>query len=676
MDARSEFREFCASHQLDPGSIEPGRVVRFHVDGDRKGKKNGYYLFYEDGTPNGFVGTWKEGVADRRKWRAGAAVERLDRSEIDRRRDERRRVMGAEKKAGAEKAKALWESAAKINGASHPYLDRKGIAPHGARIAAGRVVVPVIDAEDEIISAQTIAADGEKRFQPGSSMAGGYFRIGKEADGLLIFCEGYSTGATVHQATGCTVIICFNGDNMVAVARWAGHRWAGRSMVVAGDDDRHLVEVGKANKGRDCAEAAARILGCGTVFPDMQGAEGSDFNDQAAQFGIESVAAALSSVRPAPAPEISVVPSTTNNKQPLPIEWGEEIEPQLSGLWLIKRFLTQSGLALIYGHPGSGKSFLAIDIAMHVALGWEWNGRLTKKGLVVYIGAEGQNGLRNRIVAFRRQHGLKGPLPFALIPCPVDLQAAGADTPRVADAVHLAVQRYGEKPALIVVDTISKTFGAGKENTDDMATYVANCGRLAAEFNCCVMPVHHRPKDAESTEPRGHGSLKGGVDTVILVEAGKTKKATVTKQKDAPDGDQVLFNLLPVDLGSDEDGELVTSCIVQPTGIDSNVPTDPRRRLIQKLSDRQRIVYTQIGEAVTAHGVAVPEAIPIDVIDRNRVGKVVSLNVFSDRSISALRTSSDGKPDSARRSFERARDKLQSLEIIKIWEDWAWLTFE
>jgi RecA-family ATPase len=210
----------------------------------------------------------------------------------------------------------------------------------------------------------------------------------------------------------------------------------------------------------------------------------------------------------------------------LQIEWAEEIEPHLNSLWLIKKTLPQQGLALIYGHPGSGKSFLAIDLAMHIALGLDWNGLRTRKGVVVYVAAEGQMGLRNRIVAFRRHRCITGPIPLALISTPIDLYDSAADQAALSDAVREAATRYAEQPALIVIDTISKTLGAGKENTDDLAVYVANCGLLASAFGCCVLPVHHRPKDSESTDPRGHGSLKGGVDTVILVEGGKTEACT------------------------------------------------------------------------------------------------------------------------------------------------------
>jgi hypothetical protein len=359
-------------------------------------------------------------------------------------------------------------------------------------------------------------------------------------------------------------------------------------------------------------------------------------------------------------------------KNALPLEWCEDIGPLLVGLWLIKQFLPAEGLALIYGHSGSGKTFLALDIAMHVALGWEWCGRKVKQGAVVYVGAEGQTGLRNRIAAFKQHHGIDE-APIALIPCPIDLQAPDADTGRLIDAIETVQDRYG-RAALIIVDTISKTFGSGKENTDDMATYVANLQRVQSEFRTCVLAVHHRPLASDSTEPRGHGSLKAGVDSVVLVEAGVTKKASLTKQKDGETGQPVLFNIRPITLGEDEDGEPVTSCVVEPTNVDMNRSADPKLKALAKLNDRQRIVLERIKDALEHDGVLPTQAsIPDDEINLVRTARVVKLGQVSDRCIAALSIAGEQNSDTPRRNFDRAKARLQALGLIKIWGEWLWL---
>ncbi|MGN6374862.1 MAG: AAA family ATPase [Sphingomonas sp.] len=363
--------------------------------------------------------------------------------------------------------------------------------------------------------------------------------------------------------------------------------------------------------------------------------------------------------------------------RPLPVERFLNIGLKLDGMWLIKGLLPATGLALIYGHPGSGKSFLALDLALHVALGWEWNGKRTKQGLVIYVGAEGSFGLRNRIVAFRNHHELTDcDTPFSLVPTPVNLQSPDADIDRLRDLIRAEMAHFGVAPALIVVDTISKTFGDGKENTDDMVSYVANCQSLADEFRCCVVPVHHRPKDSESRDPRGHSSLRGGMDTVILVEAGQTKRAEVVKQKDGADGARFLFNLHVVELGQDEDGDPVTSCVVEHTDRDLTPSADPFSQAVAKLSQNNRLIFDQLGELLETIGEGVPDAIPEGEINRMKVAKIASLDAWRDKSISATGTGAGHSRDAGKKAFNRALPALRNAGVVRVWEDWAWITHE
>lgn len=360
----------------------------------------------------------------------------------------------------------------------------------------------------------------------------------------------------------------------------------------------------------------------------------------------------------------------------LPVVWFDEIRPNLNALWLVKGLLPRTGIALCYGHPGSGKTFWALDIAMHVAMNWPWQGLTTEQGLVVYVGAEGLSGLRNRISAFRKYHDISGAIPFALVPASIDMQDPKADTERLIASINSACANSGFEPRLVVIDTLSKTFGSGKENTDDMASYVANCEKIAGTFDCCVMPVHHRPKDAESKEPRGHSSLKGGVDTVVLIEAGLTKKATVHKQKDGEDGNVFMFNLKQVEIGVDDDGETVTSCIVEHTKVDNSLPTDPKAAARKRLSDKQRQVLSELGKCLEHHGQAVPAEIPSSHINTFMTTKVTTRDLWRDTYLAIAcpdRDSRDTNRDSERKAWLRAVEKLQSVGLVGTWEGYAWL---
>jgi len=250
---------------------------------------------------------------------------------------------------------------------------------------------------------------------------------------------------------------------------------------------------------------------------------------------------------------------------PLHYERAGDAQPVLDGVWRVKKVIPRVGTGVTYGHSGSGKSFFVIDLMCNIASAALWNGHLVERGLVVYLAAEGGVMFRNRLAGARAAGKFGSADPFVFIPSMIDLQAADGDLDDLIASVKHAADAEGEAPAVVVIDTISKTFGAGKENTDDMAAYVANLGRLAEAFQCFVMAVHHRPKDAESRDLRGHSSLRAGVDTVILIEGqgDDLRTATIVKQKDGEEGLQWRFALDPCVLGQDEDGEDVTTRLVR-----------------------------------------------------------------------------------------------------------------
>lgn len=246
----------------------------------------------------------------------------------------------------------------------------------------------------------------------------------------------------------------------------------------------------------------------------------------------------------------------------LPLEYFGDIKPCLKNSWLVRGFLVQAGLATIYGYPGSGKSFLAIDMALRIAAGWPVDGHAVRQSPVIYVAAEGPNGVRKRVAAFRQHHGVRDDLPFALVPCAVNLLEPQADIRRLIQKIGEAAKRLGAPPGLIVIDTLAATFGGGDENTSAMVVYMNNLARMRDEFGATVALVHHRPKDALNNTPRGHSSLMGAMDTIILVEYGVVRCASVTKQKDAEAGTPLGFELKSVMLGTDEEGEPVTAAVV------------------------------------------------------------------------------------------------------------------
>lgn len=282
------FADFCADLGYDIGGLpEPsGRIVRFRAPGDKGDAKSGYYFFHADAPANGEVGTWRGDI--KHKWRAQGRSRRHPSVSFDERRRERQRQREEEQERAALEARHRWKDGQTVH--QHPYLTRKGIGPHGARLWRERLIIPIYSPQGVITSAQYIFGDGSKRFHPKGEISGGVYLIGPRPGdiGRIIACEGFATGATIHEATGASVFVGFFGSNMVRACRWLAEKY-GRPIDIAGDEDAHL----EKNVGRIAAEQAAAITGGRTFFPDMRGHEGTDFNDQAAAYGLDSVAETL-----------------------------------------------------------------------------------------------------------------------------------------------------------------------------------------------------------------------------------------------------------------------------------------------------------------------------------------------------------------------------------------------
>lgn len=253
--------------------------------------------------------------------------------------------------------------------------------------------------------------------------------------------------------------------------------------------------------------------------------------------------------------------------------------------YLVKGLLPQTGLAVAWGPPQSGKSFWAFDVAMHVALGFSYRGRRVQGGSVVYIAGEGQHGFRKRVAAFQREKMLPSDhADFYLIGEPLDLVGE-------REALIAAVRRSQPQisPALIVLDTLNRTLRGDENSPEDMARYVAAADNLRDAFGCCVLIVHHC--GIEGTRPRGHTSLTGAADAQFAVsQAGDIRTVKVEKQKDGPTGDNLSFTLREVELGEDDDGDPLTSCVVEASEEPSAGDIGPRltanqRTLLNILDD-------------------------------------------------------------------------------------------
>lgn len=245
------------------------------------------------------------------------------------------------------------------------------------------------------------------------------------------------------------------------------------------------------------------------------------------------------------------------------LEWFDNITPVISTPYIVKDVLDLGAMSVVYGPSNCGKTFFALDIAYHVAIDHSWRSRRVAGGSVLYLAAEGGNGIANRIVGLRKTSGVVD-VPLALRRAGLDLLHPEADTDRV---IRLAEEVAGRAPLkLIVIDTLSRVMAGGDENGPvDMTAFIKNVDRIRHACGAHIMIVHHTGKDV-AKGARGHSSLRAATDTEIEVSVDETelRAARVTKQRDLPGGEEFAFRLDAVSLGVDDDGDTVTTCIVAP----------------------------------------------------------------------------------------------------------------
>ena len=226
--------------------------------------------------------------------------------------------------------------------------------------------------------------------------------------------------------------------------------------------------------------------------------------------------------------------------------------------YLIKGLLARRTYAQAFGAPGEGKTFIALDAAYSVAAGASWMGRKVRQGAVLYLAFEGVGGLRKRALALRQHYGTKDvPLYIASATFNVRDKEGRAELGRI-------IADLPEKPTLVVFDTFAHALMGGDENSaQDVGAFNNAVLALIESTGACVLIIHHSGKN-KSAGARGSSALPGALDTVLEVDDGKV---TATKQRDMETGEPIGFKLRPVIVGLDEDGDQVTSCVVEPDAV-------------------------------------------------------------------------------------------------------------
>jgi len=236
--------------------------------------------------------------------------------------------------------------------------------------------------------------------------------------------------------------------------------------------------------------------------------------------------------------------------------------------WRLKGVLPYEGLAALYGPSASGKSFLALDLSVALAEGGNWFGVRTAQSTVIYVALEGESGFKNRVAAWELEN--QRPLPTNMFMVMQPFQITN-----VSDVDMLAATVPHD--SVVIVDTLNRAAPTSDENSSkEMGEILQACKRLQVLIGGLVALIHHTGKDT-TRGARGHSSFFAALDGAIEVERSNDKRSwSIAKAKDGEDGKNFPFSLKVHTLGTDSDGDEITSCTIAQAMPNIFVKTPPQ----------------------------------------------------------------------------------------------------
>lgn len=273
--------------------------------------------------------------------------------------------------------------------------------------------------------------------------------------------------------------------------------------------------------------------------------------------------------------------------------------------YLIKGILPEQGVGFIAGASKGGKTFIGLDWSQKVATGATVMTRRAKHVGVVYLGAEDPDGCRARITAWKRRFP-RSPdsyTPFTFLGQAIDLRDDDVVGEFIGELEEIAAdyEANGVPLGLIVIDTLSKCMpGADENSSTDGSIVVKALERIQRALDCFVLVIAHHGKAGADNGIRGWSGFDAASDATVTVERDKEdpnqRMLTLSKVKNGPDGDQVIFRLERQDLGQwDQDGEELWSCTVSYDRMGAEKQTKTRRKA---MSPEAEMIFATINRLV------------------------------------------------------------------------------
>lgn len=351
----------------------------------------------------------------------------------------------------------------------------------------------------------------------------------------------------------------------------------------------------------------------------------------------------------------------------------ELMDRSYSSDYLIKTLFEKNSLIQIFGATGGGKSFVVLDIGYCIATGIPFHGLDVQQGNVAYICGEGKNGIGKRVKALLSKYKAdKSDIAGKLF---VSEQPGAFIDDGVTEDVATAIKALGGV-VLVIVDTYHRNMGGGNENSaDDFGLVLRNIDKHLKPLNVAVLIVHHSGH-MDTDRSRGSSAIRAAMDAEYQVfKNSDTVTMKPTKIKDGATPATMFFNLVDSEIGTDEDGEIITSAYLET----KEGGADAKKTNRHKLSARDDAILTSLDEAVTAHGIEPPAEIKakfggFDAL-WNKDRKIAHVDHWRELAYQTITIDNKGaeiKQDSKLKQFKRTREKLHDGGFIVVHGDYAW----
>lgn len=355
-----------------------------------------------------------------------------------------------------------------------------------------------------------------------------------------------------------------------------------------------------------------------------------------------------------------------NNRRRFELTGFGDVQLNTTAAYLVRNIVPAQGLIVVWGPPKCGKSFWTLDVILHIACGWEYRQHRVTQGLVVYVGCEGEFAIPARIEALRQTkiaEGAESPA-FHLI---LTRLAFASDVDQLISDIR--AQLGTDTPAVMVIDTLNRSIEGSESSDEDMSNYVKAVDKLREAFECAVIIIHHC--GINDARPRGHTSLTGAADAQIAVKKDAAGIITTTVEflKDGPEGGVTTSRLKVVEVGTDDEGEIITSCVIEEIEGETAPKAKPKSAE-PKLSAKHQLALNALIKAIGKDSAPPPSCNDIPASAR-----VVTVDLWRRCYNAMVPAENDQEKDARRQAFHRAREALQAgpSPIIQIWNDLAWI---